>query len=74
MKRYWAFAGPYYYPGGGMEDFVNDFDSFEEARSAARGSFDWGHVFDSSARSLIQVRNPYDVELRVEHWGRRPAP
>lgn len=31
MKRYLLFAGNFYYPNGGAEDFVKDFDNFDEA-------------------------------------------
>jgi len=31
MKNYLAFYGEYYYPSGGMEDFIGDFDTIEEA-------------------------------------------
>lgn len=31
MKRYLLFGGMRYYPSGGWEDFVNSFDSIDEA-------------------------------------------
>lgn len=31
MKRYLLFSGAHYYPGGGMNDFVKDFDNKNEA-------------------------------------------
>lgn len=33
MKRYFLFEYDDYYPGGGMNDFVGDFDTIEEALS-----------------------------------------
>jgi hypothetical protein len=33
MKRFLVFAGDAYYPEGGMNDFQEDFDTLEEARS-----------------------------------------
>lgn len=33
MKRYLLFAGSCYYPSGGIEDFIKDFDTKEEAIS-----------------------------------------
>jgi hypothetical protein len=33
MKRFWLFAGEDYYPRGGMEDFIGDFDSLDEAKA-----------------------------------------
>jgi hypothetical protein len=34
MKRYLAFVGYAYYPNGGMDDFLGDFDTAEEAIKA----------------------------------------
>jgi len=33
MKQYLVFYGYNYYPHAGMEDFIGDFDSLEEAKS-----------------------------------------
>lgn len=33
MKRFLVFAGDAYYPEGGMNDFQEDFDTLEEAKS-----------------------------------------
>jgi hypothetical protein len=33
MKRYLLFRGLDHYPHGGMQDFVKDFDSIDEARN-----------------------------------------
>lgn len=34
MKRYLLFAGSHYYPFGGARDFIDSFDTLEEAMSA----------------------------------------
>lgn len=51
---------PLYYPGGGMEDFIGDFDSIDEAIDhikKAKGNedyrFNFGHVFDQVEKSII---------------------
>lgn len=31
MKRYLVFFYPKYYPSGGMEDFIDSFDNFDDA-------------------------------------------
>lgn len=31
MKRYWLFAGSFYYPNGGIHDLVGQFESIEDA-------------------------------------------
>lgn len=52
LKRYLAFAGDWYYPLGGWEDFVGSFGSIIDAKEAALdyGPFpdepDWAHVVD----------------------------
>lgn len=35
MKRYLLFAGDWYYPNPGWEDFILDFDSVEETKKSA---------------------------------------
>lgn len=36
MKNYLAFFGSVCYPSGGMDDFLNDFDTLEEAIGAIK--------------------------------------
>jgi hypothetical protein len=53
MKRCLLFAGFDYYPSGGWNDFVESFDSFEQAVQVGKGLspslrcvYDWYHVID----------------------------
>jgi hypothetical protein len=47
MKRYLLFAGDDYYPAGGFEDFIKDFDSIEDAENCLPTlSFDWYQIVD----------------------------
>lgn len=51
MKRFLLFAGHYYYPSGGWNDFAGFFDTPEEAQEAAerkKGDWDWWHVIDAT--------------------------
>jgi len=71
MKRFLAFRNSVYYAAGGMNDFLGDFDTLEEAQKAVRGGNDkwendwwnekedndWGHIYDSLERTLIGVDN-----------------
>ena len=58
MKRYILFASLNYYPQGGMDDFIKDFETLEEAKKHAEKYYDtsdyWAHI--------------YDVELKKEVW------
>ncbi len=67
MKRFMAFYGSVYYPSGGMDDFVGDFDSMEEAleainRKNAEGSdevrwrYAWAHIYDTESRAEVWSR------------------
>ena len=59
IKRYLLFAGYSYYPAGGWNDFVDSYDTREEAEQSAKniclleeytiptGKYDWCHVIDS---------------------------
>lgn len=60
MKRYLAFFGHEYYPMGGMEDFIGDFDSVDEAlqaidarRHESSSTFIWNHVYDTVERKIV---------------------
>ena len=67
MKRFLVFAGDCYYPDGGMNDFQEDFDTLEEARSFEakiiekfklrwRDSwkyFKWTEIWDSETRTYV---------------------
>ena len=69
MKRYLLFMGTVYYPLGGMEDFVNDFDTLEQANKAARieekkyppqrngnewtRDYVWWQIYDTEKRETV---------------------
>jgi len=60
MKRYLAFYGSVYYPCGGMDDFIGDFETKQEAIDSIElknkkedgGNFNycWGNVYDTEDR------------------------
>ena len=57
-KKFWLFAGDYYYPQGGMDDLKGDFDSLQEAidagneRQGDHRKYDWGHVLNIEDGSI----------------------
>ena len=63
MKRYLVFYGSIYYPVGGMNDFIGDFDTKEDAIKLIEttnekeddGDFEyrWANVWDSKDRIEI---------------------
>lgn len=57
MKRYLVFASAHYYPSGGWHDFVESFDTREEADVCARtvaGDYVWSHVVDSETGEIYE--------------------
>ena len=59
--RYWLFAGHSYYPHGGMRDYIDSFDSIDDAVKAFKdykdidGSFlDWYEVFDYELMEVVK--------------------
>lgn len=49
MKAYLLFAGSHYYPLGGVEDYIGDFDSIEEAvEEFHESSYNWYQVVQHS--------------------------
>jgi hypothetical protein len=63
MKRFLVFAGYCYYPDGGMDDFQEDFDTLEEARSFEAkikekwkpnwANYNWSAIWDSETRTHV---------------------
>lgn len=69
MKRYWVFGYLDYYPEGGMNDFIKDFDTINEAVRLVEASttkkpikegssytytkWDKASVFDTETRKLV---------------------
>lgn len=49
MKRYLVFAGDDYYPSGGWNDFRDDFDDIDAAKTEARrllSRYSWVQLID----------------------------
>lgn len=70
LKRFLLFAGIYYYPSGGWNDFYGSFDTVEEATAAyeayAKDKMDpWGHIFDA------QTGTPLNDFGRQPFWSQR---
>lgn len=58
MKRFLVFAGDTYYPVGGMDDFLKDFDSMDEAlKYLLNSDWDWAHVYDQQERKSFEVKH-----------------
>lgn len=81
-KRYLAFGGPLYYPGGGIDDLIADCDDVETARAALRAAGygldddgypdernSWGHVYDTVAGKIIFGFNADALSHAREHSG-----
>ena len=69
LKRYWVFAGDFYYPEGGISDLHATFDDFESACDyvddflrqwkedfkCAPDQFDiWFHIFDTVTNKIVK--------------------
>lgn len=62
MKRYLLFAGSWYYPGGGWNDFVESFDTLEEAMEhpdAIQEEYtNWYMIVDSTDGQIVKGEGP----------------
>jgi len=61
-KRYLVFHFATYYPSGGWGDFVNDFDSFEDAKLALMQCYELyyrssGHIVDTKQNCILYHEN-----------------
>lgn len=66
-KRFLAFGGYNYYPGGGWEDFAGSFDTLDEAVTAAKEAADkdygWWNVADAATGRVVgRGRRSFGVE------------
>lgn len=58
MKQYLLFAGANYYPCGGWDDFVKDFDNLAEAKAACvkydtKSQSQWFHIIDTTTMQEV---------------------
>lgn len=57
MKKYLLFAGPNYYPSGGLDDLVKSFDSIEEAKAFAEAdheeTYEWAQIVETKSLKLV---------------------
>jgi hypothetical protein len=57
MKRFILFASDYYYSSGGWNDFIESFDTLEEAQARCDPSLDadWYQIVDTTT-GLIEAQ------------------
>lgn len=58
MKKYLLFAGEIYYPMGGVNDFIDSFESLEDAKHAGEREIednenDWFHIADKDDLEIV---------------------
>jgi len=54
--QYLLFAGDYYYPLGGWEDFIARFDKVEFAQEhITKRKYDWAHIVDIDNSKIIRL-------------------
>ena len=72
MKRYLAFYGNVYYPSGGMDDFLSDHDTKEEALKAITTKLndDKNYCNTDEEKWEYAWAHIYDTEGRIEVWSR----
>jgi hypothetical protein len=61
MKQYFAFYGDCYYPSGGMDDFIGDFDTKEEAFQAIKKEYAKIITYDSFWCQIWDTVNNIEV-------------
>lgn len=54
MKRYLLFYNSWYYPDGGMKDFMGSYNTQEEAiEHMSTIKIDWWHLYDSQEGKIV---------------------
>lgn len=64
MKRYLLFAGKYYYPAGGIHDFIMDADDPKPLKDHGTEQIEteflnWWHIYDSFRCKIIDAYPEY---------------
>lgn len=74
MKQFMAFYGRNYYPSGGMDDFIGDYDTKEDALAAINKKNEDYPPYDTDdtddARWNCAWAHIYDTKNRAEVWNR----
>jgi hypothetical protein len=65
MKRFLTFYGDIYYPNGGIDDLIGDFETIDEAKTTLinkhkqqhpndiNWGYAWGYVYDTKTQTKI---------------------
>ena len=73
MRRFWCFYGGWYYPNGGMQDFIGSVDNLEEAKALVEKQeeypYAWAHIFDSQENQVVS-----ESWLEPDDWWEWEAP
>jgi hypothetical protein len=73
MKRYMLFWGDNYYPNGGMDDFIGDYDTMDEAMqvfdSKVKEEIDNSYYENKEQVMTYRWAMIYDLEKREKVWS-----
>lgn len=58
MKRFLLFGGDHFYARGGWVDFLDSYDTLEDAKDAGEATIDqwwnqWFHIVDASSFTIV---------------------
>ncbi len=71
MKRFLLFGGENYYPQGGFNDFIAEFDTYDEARKAAAYiKRDYSSKYNSYAvdwTDIVDTHEKFEFGSATEH-------
>jgi hypothetical protein len=71
MNRYLLFAGPNYYPSGGVDDLIGDFDTLVLVAKQIRDIRpDWWNILDTKTGQTYDKYRTSNV-FDVVEWAKR---
>ena len=64
-EKYLLFAGEFYYPSGGLHDFIGNFKTIEDAKGRIKDYHDWYHIVDLESLEIVDEGSKSDDEIKT---------
>ena len=68
-KRYAVFAFEFYYPEGGWDDYLGNYETIDEAKASVKNEYKCKcQIIDLKSLKIIMIGHPYLPFNRENYW------